>query len=512
MTDAEKLKKLVDSPILYIENFMKVVDKSGKLVKFKLNPEQRYLLQNMDKYNICLKSRQLGITTLSCSISIYLASTNSNTVCLIMSHSMESASAIFEKLKQLYNDLPDALKVPLIANNKKELKFLNGSRIICSTCGNKDVSRGATISFAHISEVGFCKDTIKKQLLAIEQALTPNGKIILESTANGLNYFSELWGKAERKENMYKPFFFPWQEDHEMFKDEYKIFCDRYIDIHGALPTVDELDDTEKQLYTQGTSLQQLVWRKMKIANSSEEAFAQEFPSNPTEAFISTGSNVFSPKLIHERMQYINEVKAINKPTKLPASLVQWFNHGLTMWNTPKNEQKYYIGVDTGEGLGQDYSAIEILDTDGKQVCEFKSNKVKPFQFAELANDIGIYFNKALLVVEKMSAGHSVVDKLRHDYKYQNMYKYKEYDQRTGLAKKKVGYVTNPKSKSILINDYIELFEKNQIVINSKDLLNEMKMFQSIDGKMGAMTGYHDDLCMAFGMAIVGIKSGINYI
>ena len=78
----------------------------------------------MDKYNIVLKSRQLGITTLSCGYSIYLAMTNPNTTCLLVSYSIDSATAIFEKLKQLYNDLPNPLRVDLIANNKKELKFI----------------------------------------------------------------------------------------------------------------------------------------------------------------------------------------------------------------------------------------------------------------------------------------------------------------------------------------------------------------------------------------------------
>lgn len=63
-----------------------------------------------------------------------------------------------------------------------------------------------------------------------------------------------------------------------------------------------------------------------------------------------------------------------------------------------------------------------------------------------------------------------------------------------------------------MINDFVELFETNQIVINSKDLLSEMKMFQFKDGKMSAVIGYHDDLTMSFAMAIVGMKSGINYI
>lgn len=511
MTVTEKLKKIMNSPVLYIESFMKVVDKSGKLVPFILNPQQKQLLHDMDKYNIVLKSRQLGITTLSCAYSIYLACTNSNTTCLLVSYSIDSATSIFEKLKQLYNDLPESIRVDLIANNKKELKFVNGSRIICATCGSKDVARGLTVRFAHLSEVGFMKDTVDKQLLAIEQSLTPNGKIILESTANGLNYFSELWNKAERKESLYNPFFFSWIDDKRMFADEYKMFCSRYINLHGKLPTADELDDTEKSLYNLGASIEQLTWRRLKMANSSESSFTQEFPSNPIEAFISTGSNIFSPKLIHERLSYIDESKPIPKPHNLPVSLVAWFDRGLTLWDTPKSGTKYYIGVDTGEGLGQDYSAFHVLNADGEQIAEFKSNHIKPFQFAEVVNDIGIYFNKALLVVEKASAGHTVVDKLKNDYQYSNMYKYKEYDAR-GKAKKKVGFVTNSKTKPLMINDFVELFETNQICIKSKDLLSEMKMFSFKNGKMEAIAGNHDDLVMSFAMALVGIKSGVNYI
>ena len=511
MTVQDKFKKILDNPVLYIENFMKVVNKLGKLVPFKLNPQQKTLLQDMEKYNIVLKSRQLGITTLSCAYSIYLACTNSNTTCLLVSYSIDSATSIFEKLKQLYNDLPSALQVETIAKNKKELKFVNGSRIICATCGSKDVARGLTIRFAHLSEIGFMKDTIDRQLLAIEQALTPNGKIILESTANGLNYFSELWNKAERKENLYKPFFFSWIDDKIMFADEYKMFCDRYKNQYKKLPTLDELDEKEKNLYGQGASIEQLVWRRLKIANSSETSFTQEFPSNPIEAFVSTGNNIFSAEKIHERLTNIGEVQTVNKPNNLPVSLSPWFNRGFSLWETPKVKQKYYIGVDTGEGLGQDYSAFQVLTEDGRQVAEFKSNKIKPFQYAELVNDIGIYFNKALLVVEKASAGHTVVDKLKNDYKYANMYKYKEYDAR-GNAKKKVGFVTNSKTKPLMINNYVELFETNQICINSKDLLSEMKLFSFKDGKMEATFGNHDDLVLSMAMALEGIKSGIHYI
>ena len=106
---------------------------------------------------------------------------------------------------------------------------------------------------------------------------------------------------------------------------------------------------------------------------------------------------------------------------------------------------------------------------------------------------------------------NAAVDKLKNDYKYANMYKYKEYDAR-GNAKKKVGFVTNSKTKPLMINNYVELFETNQICINSKDLLSEMKLFAFKDGKMEATFGNHDDLVMSMAMALEGIKSGIHYI
>jgi hypothetical protein len=92
------------------------------------------------------------------------------------------------------------------------------------------------------------------------------------------------------------------------------------------------------------------------------------------------------------------------------------------------------------------------------------------------------------------------------------MHKHKEYDSR-GRAKKKVGWVTNGKTKSMMIADFVELWETNQIYIHSKDLLGEMKLFIAKDnGKIEAQgKTNHDDRVMAFAMALQGIKSNVWY-
>ena len=90
------------------------------------------------------------------------------------------------------------------------------------------------------------------------------------------------------------------------------------------------------------------------------------------------------------------------------------------------------------------------------------------------------------------------------------MFKYRAYDQKSGKARKQLGWNTDGKSKPMMIADMQEWFERGNCLVNSKDLLQEMKLFQLVQNKMQAVSG-HDDTVMAFAMAIQGLKSGQYY-
>lgn len=512
MTNEEKLQRTLDDPLLFIQSYIKIVDKRGKLVSFIPNPQQRKLLTEIEKFNIVLKSRQLGISVLSCAYSIWLAIRYPNTSCLLMAHSLDGADGIFTKLKQLYGSIPKVIRPKLINNNRKELKLENGSRITVISCGTKESARGTTLRFVHVSEAAFCNENIDRQILAIEQALTPDGQIIVESTANGFNFFSDMYSKASRGENLYKPFFFGWVDDKLMFADEYKQFAERYIGRHGQLPIIEELDKNERALYHRGAAMEQIAWRRLKISNSSEQQFSQEFPSTPSEAFISTGDNVFDNQKVHERINNLSS-KTIPMPSTLPDALKPWYNRGFSLWEIPEDDIRYFIGVDSAEGLGgsSDYSVAEVVDRDGFQVAEFRSNKIKPFEFVEIVKELGYWFNTAYLVVEKASAGQTVCDRLYNDAQYPLMYKYKSWDAK-GSVKRKPGFETTKQSKQRIIDDFVELHSKDFLCINSDVLLQEMKMFVYKDGSTKASNGYHDDTVMAFAMALFGAKECPDYI
>ena len=117
------------------------------------------------------------------------------------------------------------------------------------------------------------------------------------------------------------------------------------------MPTLDELDNSELALYHRGATIEQIVWRRLKISNSSETQFAQEFPSTASEAFISTGDNVFDNKKVHERIEN-KKTKTISMPESMPEIMKPWYNRGFSLWEKPEKGVRYFIGVDSAEGLG----------------------------------------------------------------------------------------------------------------------------------------------------------------
>lgn len=519
MTKEEKLKRIVADPILWIKYFCTIVDKEGRKVAFEPSYHQKLLSKNFGKFNLVAKSRQLGVTSFALAYSLYLTHTEPDTVCMIMSYSLDTVDIVFKKLKAMYDDLNPSVKIKDVANNRKELILENRSRIICCVCGSKDAARGSTLRYVHLTEVAFMDDEkLKNQLVAIEAALRPDGQMVLESTSKGMNMWFELWMKAVNGESQYKPFFFSWLDDLKLFAKDYEENTEIYKNRHGKYLTVDDLDEEELTLYNKmnGDSnplaLKKLMWRRMKIANIGLEKFRQEYPSNAMESFVVSGNNIFDLETVQARLNNVDQTKKLTLPKNLPPIFKKWKN-SITIWKYPKVGQKFYGGVDTGEGIGADNSVISIVDAEGFQCFEFANNKIKPYEFAELVRAVGEYYNRCLLVIEKLSAGHTVVDKLYDsNNRYINLYKYKSYDAK-GRVRKKAGFETSSKSRPIIINRFVELFDKGEVCVNSKGLLNEMKSFQlDNNGKVQAVTGAKDDRVMAICMALEGLASGIYYI
>ena len=521
LANAKKLNWLWqdENEIAWIETFLKIADKSGKIVPFKLTDEQRTIASGLEHKNIISKARQLGCSVLVCALSIRRCVCHPNTTCVLISHSQESTNKVFGKLKQMFYSLPDCIRPELLTNNRQELSFVNGSRISCQTAGNKDLCRGDTINgVLHMSEFALWKGQ-ESQMQSLMQAVTDSATVIIESTTKGFNLFSTTYLQATNNENDFKSFFFNWINGGSLFIPQYKQAVKSWKARHnGKMLTEDEYDEEEKYLASLGMTPEQAVWRRGKISESSLDAFHEEYPSSFSESCIVTGSSVFDNSKVIRLQQTIAEKKIkplpLDKIVGIPSLLQTHIkNRNFKVWDIPKKNVKYFLGVDVAEGLGgkRDSSTIFVMDKNGKQVAEFKSNKIKPYEFADIVDCVGRWYNKGLLTVEKASGGHSVIERLRYDKHYMNMTKYQTYDEFKRTIWQ-VGFDTNNKTKSIAVNDAREWFDKGLIDIQSNDLLEEMKVFVAEDnGAFNAVSGSHDDLISAMWLCIQGAKNGFWY-
>ena len=514
LAEAKKLNWLWqdEHEIQWIETFLKISDKSGKIVPFKLTDEQRTIASGLEHKNIISKARQLGCSVLVCALSIRRCVCHPNTTCVLISHSQESTNKVFGKLKQMFYSLPDFIRPELITNNRQELSFVNGSRISCQTAGNKDLCRGDTINgVLHCSEFAMWKDQ-ERQMQSLMQAVTESCTVIIESTTKGFNAFTSTYIQAKNGENDFKPFFFSWINARKLFEPQYKQAVKSYKARHnGEMLTEDDYDDEEKHLATLGMTPEQAVWRRMKIAESSLDSFHEEYPSSFSESCIVTGTSVFDnskvvrlqTSILEQKIVPLKETQIVGIPVLLKAQIK---NRSLKIWEIPKVGAKYWIGVDCSEGLKQDYSTMFVMDKDGRQVAEYRNNRIKPYEFSDVVNEMGRWYNKAHLTVEKASGGHSVIERLRYEHHYMNMTKYREYDEYKRTVWK-VGFSSTQKTKSLAVNDMIEWFDKGMLDIQSNDLLEEMKVFVAgANGSFNASIGYHDDLISACWLSIEGMK------
>lgn len=510
-------KEIVNNPKRFIETFIKIPNKESKLVKFKLNSIQNDFYDNMTQKNIILKPRQKGFSVFVISLMLYYSLTRANITNLLVCHDRDTATELFDKLKLMYENLPDELKPETKRSNKKELIFKhNNSKIIIGTAGKlNDIGRGLSLFFCHLSELAFWKNEPEKKFQALEQSMLPNGILCIESTANGIsNLYYELYMKAKARKNEYKAFFYNWYQEKELDKLHYKNAVREYKNKIGKRLAYDELDELEKKLYNDGATIEQLMYRRMKIANSGILFFQQEYPGNDLEAFISTGRACFNQQLINERMQFIPDPLKQSMITKeLPTSLKLAYGTSFFMWENVKPKTKYYIGVDVSAGIGLDYSVIDVFSAEGIQVAQFSSDKIEPYKLAGILNYIGRYFCYAYIVIEKNGPGLMVIEKLRYDddKQYMNMHKHKLFDQK-GTRKKELGFLTTHKSKPLIIEHLREFFELGEILINSKRTLEELKTYIFSNNSYEASSGKKDDHVMSLAMCLEGMRTGIFYI
>jgi hypothetical protein len=506
----------------YIEEYIKIRDKAGAIIDFKLNEPQQRLYDIIKEQRelkkpvriIILKARQMGFSTLTESILFKETATKFNINTGIIAHKEEATTNLFNMSKRIYSNLPEDMKPALRNSNAKELIFDNyegtglKSKIKCMTAGADGVGRSDTFNNLHISELAFWTGDKKATMTGLLQAVPnlPNTMIIIESTANGFEYYQELWQMAVNGESDFIPLFVGWNE-----LEEYKMAYTGF--------SLTEEEKKLQELYN--LSLEQLTWRRWCINNNCGgdiEQFKQEYPINPQEAFLSTGNCIFNKEKIIERMQRLPvpitrgyfeyNIEEAAKGKMIDIKFIPDKKGCITIYKKP-NLSKYVIGGDTaGDTLGDEFS-VDVIDAKTMEQVASLEMQTDEDLYAKQVYCLGYCYHSksitgeiqpALVAIETNFSTYPQKELERLGYT--NFYIREVFDNYSKSTTKQFGFLTNKKTKPIILSNLVQLVREDVNIFNHKKTLDQMiTMVKKENGKQEAEQGFHDDKVMSVAIA-----------
>ena len=452
--------KCAKDPSYFINQYCTIQHPQRGKIKFKLYPFQYEVLeeyQNND-YNIILKSRQLGISTLSAAYSLWMMLFQNDKNILVIATSKDTAKNLITKVRIMYEALPAWLKTAIVENNKLSLIFKNGSQIK-AIASNESAGRSEALSLLIIDEAAFIEkiDTI---WTAAQQTLATGGRCLAISTPNGVgNWFHKTWIDAQDGLNKFNTVKLHW--------------------------TCHPERDQE--------------WRDEQTKNLGPTQAAQECDAD----FLSSGRSVVDPAIL----EWYKE-KMCCEPTEKSG-----FDRNLWIWGYPDYSKQYLICADVARGDGTDYSTAQVFDLEEmEQVAEYKG-QLGTTEFGNFLIELATKYNDALLVVENNNIGWATLQTII-DRGYENLFYQeknhlvvdednKHTNRYRSIDKNKIpGFTTTLKTKPLIVAKMEEYTREKMVKLKSTRLIDELFVFIYKNSKTEALDGYNDDLVMSYSILL----------
>jgi len=525
--EEDELKKKLKDPRWRISHLYKILDEDFKVVTFKPNLFQRFLLQHLHWRVIIAKARQLGMSTF---IEIFILDQclfHKNTSAAIVADKKENAKKLLGKVLFAWDHFPEPLKEHLglvsASDSKTEITWTNGSSVFAGTTIHSGTHR-----LLHLSELGpLCSDSAEKAAEVVQSAIPtvpdiPNTFVFIESTARNegdLFHVRCLDAMAATKQARlkypdnpskglsileYRFFFFPWWKasKNELGKAEAETV---------ELPRVFKkyFERMERNL-GKTFSQQKRAWYVLK-SRALKEKFDEtditrrmrsEYPSYAAEAFLSGGSKLFDSDIINEK---------IRAEAAVPIEETDDHMRTGAKWKIYKHFHKnhrYGIGADTSMGVGGHHSTAVVVDfTTREIVATYKCNTIQPDDFGRELARAGRWYGTCIIAPE-MNYGGTTIGALSEEY--ENIYRYHIMSGDEPKETERLGWLTNVNTKSTALFGLATAFQDDESPFTCPDpaILYEALYYDKEDilvpntvKQAKGMTN-HFDLLMAAAIAV----------
>jgi hypothetical protein len=211
---------MYDKSALFIEEQLTIIDKTGTEVPFVLNDMQKKFVAEATGKDIILKGRQMGFSSFILGAFTKDFIFKENSLSVVIADIADNSQDLLGRVKHYIKSFEEKnnTKVPLKYNSKYELQnAFNGARYIIGTAENTEFGRSKTITNLHMSEAAFYKH-FRKLHASAGTALTPTGRFVIETTANGFNEFKSFWDESVLDETGFTPHFYT---SHGFYSPEY---------------------------------------------------------------------------------------------------------------------------------------------------------------------------------------------------------------------------------------------------------------------------------------------------
>ena len=494
---------------------LKIRSERGTIVNMRFSASQEilwsYVAPRLDRnerlWFICLKGRQVYASTFFEALSFTRTIEQPGTHTKVLAQDLDSSHVLFNMAKRFLDYLPMPKLLPAKAR-EIIFPFPNGaSKFQVISAGVAAKGRGSTETCIHASEVAFWQHP--QILTGLFQVMpdVDDTLWVMESTANGKVGVGEMfyseWQRAIAGDSFLTPIFIPW----------YAMPKYRGSAIGRSPVPEAEWDEEEKVLVNAfGVDGDQLAWRRYAIKTKCQGQvafFHQEYPSTPEEAFISSGRPAFNHLSLMQLRKGVREPEARGSIALLPDKTVAFTKDPrgeVRIWRFPEDGHKYAIGADTASGLDTsrtDYSCAQIIDMGTLEQVASVHGHIPPFEFAATLNALGLWYNKAIVIVELNNHGEAVQDYLIRVHQYPYLHPWLGRPDKISYYRPRAyGWVTNAYSRPLMIEAGRRVIDDCLVTLHEAKLIDECYAFSSIDGGKYEATGGHDDRVIALLLAL----------
>jgi hypothetical protein len=455
------IDKLLD-PKFYLESFTKIKGKTPGLAPFILNEAQKDLFNAINTHSrvIILKARQIGFSTAAVGYLYHRTIITPGTNTALIGYNSDLTAELLDKVKTFYRTTPESIRPQIQYNSKYEISFPAIDSKILVLPSSENVGRGYTLHNVLATELAFWEKASEK-MLAIENAVPSDGKIIIESTPNGMgNQYHKMW----------------------MSENDY---CKK------------------KYGWWWGYNEEEIEIIRRRINNPMK--FAQEYGLE----FMAAGRPVFSSQLI--KLLRLDVLKVGDETTDDDGikGIVEKDEDDLIMYFKPKEGRTYIVGADVSEGVtGGDYSVLTVYDRRSGHEVAFWRGHMSPERFGYFLDKVGRFYNNALMVVEINNHGLTTVTALKNRMYPQIYFRpVVKMDTMGTSFGDRMGWKTTKITRPLMIDDLREALSDRSLKIHTEKTMDEMLTFVFNDsGDMVSQGGFNDDCIFASAIGFQGFK------